>query len=364
MIAMSGGVDSSVAAMLLKRGGADVAGMFMKNWEDDDLDEGRCTAEADAADARRVAEMLGLEFHARNFSLEYWEGVFEAFLAELQAGRTPNPDVLCNREIKFRVFLDHARDLGATAMATGHYARRDERDGRYRLLKGRDPGKDQSYFLYMLDQEQLAAARFPVGELHKEELRRIAREAGLPTAAKKDSTGICFIGERNYDAFIERYLTGRPGEIRTVDGRIVGEHRGLIHYTLGQRRGLGIGGVAGFPEAPWYVVHKDLERNRLYVTQDESDPHLLSRELTADRLAWVAGAPPEPGRKVAAKIRYRQADQPCTIVELDGDRTRLRFDAPQRAVTPGQSVVLYDGEECLGGGIIVDGDRRIPEDAA
>ena len=363
MVAMSGGVDSSVTALLLKETGADVAGMFMKNWEDDDPVSG-CSAEADAADARAVAELLGIPFHARNFAPEYWDNVFEEFLAELNAGRTPNPDVLCNREIKFRVFLEHARDLGADVMATGHYVRSDRVDGRFRLLKGADPDKDQSYFLYMLDQDQLAHARFPVGELHKTELRGIADRAGLPTAAKKDSTGICFIGERDFDAFIDHYLRAEPGEIRTTGGRVIGTHKGLIHYTLGQRKGLGIGGVRGFPEAPWFVVHKDLVDNRLYVTQDPADPHLLSTRLTAGRLTWVAGAPPEPGRRLTAKVRYRQPDQDAVIETFDGDAMTVSFDDPQRAVTPGQSVVLYDGDECLGGGIIETSDRRIPETAA
>jgi tRNA-specific 2-thiouridylase len=363
MVAMSGGVDSSVTALLLKESGADVAGLFMKNWEEDDVASG-CSAEADAADARAVAELLGIPFHARNFAPEYWDNVFEEFLAELKAGRTPNPDVLCNREIKFKVFLEHARDLGADVMATGHYARRDEVDGRFRLLKGVDPDKDQSYFLYMLDQDQLAHARFPVGELKKTDLRGIAERAGLPTAAKKDSTGICFIGERDFDAFIANYLKSEPGEIRTTDGRVIGTHAGLIHYTLGQRKGLGIGGVRGFPEAPWFVVHKDLERNRLYVTQDPADPHLLSNRLTADRLTWIAGRPPASGRRVAAKIRYRQPDQTATIETLNQDRLELAFERPQRAVTPGQSVVLYDGDECLGGGIIRASDRCIPEKRA
>lgn len=362
MVAMSGGVDSSVAALLLKQQGADVAGLFMKNWEDDDV-EGACAAEEDASDARAVAELLGIPFHARNFALEYWESVFETFLAELRAGRTPNPDVLCNREIKFKVFLDHARDLGAEVMATGHYARRDEFDGRFRLLKGRDAGKDQSYFLYMLDQDQLAHARFPVGELQKTELRRIAADAGLPTAAKKDSTGICFIGERNFDGFIDRYLSSAPGEILTTAGRPIGRHRGLIHYTLGQRKGIGIGGLHGYPEAPWFVVHKDPGRNRLFVTQDPQDPHLLADRLHADRLTWVSGQPPRAGERVTARIRYRQPDQAATIETLEDGRMTLAFDQAQRAVTPGQSVVLYHGDECLGGGIIEWGNQRIPEAA-
>ena len=362
MVAMSGGVDSSVTALLLKESGADIAGLFMKNWEEDDLASG-CSAEEDAADARAVAELLGIPFHARNFAPEYWDQVFEEFLSELEAGRTPNPDVLCNREIKFKVFLEHAQDLGAGQMATGHYARRDEIDGRFRLLKGADPDKDQSYFLYMLDQQQLAHARFPVGELKKSELRKLARRAGLPTAAKKDSTGICFIGERNFDAFIDNYLKSHPGEILTPGGDRIGQHKGLIHYTLGQRRGLGIGGVRGYPDAPWFVIHKDLEGNRLFVTQDPQDRHLLSSRLIAGRLTWIAGAAPEPGRRVSAKIRYRQPDQDATLAELDfeHDSMSLVFEQPQRAVTPGQSVVLYDDVECLGGGIITDSDRRIPE---
>ena len=363
MVAMSGGVDSSVTALLLKRQGVETAGMFMKNWEEDDR-EGRCSAEADASDARTVAEILGIPFHARNFAPEYWESVFEEFLAELEAGRTPNPDVLCNREIKFKVFLEHARDLGAERMATGHYVRRDCSDSRYRLLKGRDGNKDQSYFLYMLDQEQLANACFPVGEMNKEALRRMAAEAGLPTAAKKDSTGICFIGERNFDRFIDRYLKGEPGEIRTTGNRVIGAHRGLMHYTLGQRHGLGVGGVRGFPEAPWFVVHKDLAENRLYVTQDPEDPHLLSTRLAAGRLNWIGGSAPLPGTRLTAKVRYRQPDQAITLSALGDGTITVDFDKPQRAVTPGQSVVIYDGEICLGGGIIESSNRQIPETAA
>ena len=362
MVAMSGGVDSSVTAWQLREAGESIAGLFMKNWEDDDLD-GACSAEEDAADARAVADMLGIPFHARNFAMEYWESVFEEFLSELQAGRTPNPDVLCNREIKFKVFLEHAHDLGADCMATGHYARRAQTDHGFALLKGVDPDKDQSYFLYMLDQHQLERARFPVGELHKSKLRTIAEQAGLPTAAKKDSTGICFIGERNFDAFIDRYLTGKPGDIMTTAGQRIGQHRGLIHYTLGQRRGLGIGGVRGFPDAPWYSVHKDLAGNVLYVTQDTMDPHLCSTELSAAKLTWISGQPPASDIRLQAKIRYRQQDQAVEIVELssEADRMVLRFEQAQRAVTPGQSVVLYDGDECLGGGIIHDSNRRIPQ---
>jgi len=351
MVALSGGVDSSVSALLLSDRGWSLAGMFMKNWEEDDR-LGACPAEQDAADAREVAARLGIDFHARNFSAEYWDLVFEEFLAEYRAGRTPNPDVLCNREIKFKTFLEHAEDLGADLIATGHYCRTEARDGVHRLLRGLDPDKDQSYFLYAVGHAQLARTLFPVGELHKEQVRATARERSLPVHDKKDSTGICFIGERDFRAFLAGYLPQQPGEIRTDDGALIGEHDGLAFYTLGQRKGLGIGGVRGQPEAPWFVLHKDLEENVLYVGQDHGHPWLQSVELCADSLAWVSGQPPDTGRRLAAKTRYRQADQPCTIAELDGDSLRLAFDEPQRAVTPGQSVVLYDGEECLGGGII------------
>ncbi|MDT8408483.1 MAG: tRNA 2-thiouridine(34) synthase MnmA, partial [Wenzhouxiangellaceae bacterium] len=272
--------------------------------------------------------------------------------------------VLCNREIKFKVFLEHARDLGADRMATGHYVRRDETSAGYRLLKGVDADKDQSYFLYMLDQSQLACACFPVGEMQKGDLRSLAAESGLPTASKKDSTGICFIGERNFDAFIDRYITSEAGEIRTVSQQLIGQHRGLIHYTLGQRRGLGIGGVRGFGEAPWFVVHKDLQNNRLFVTQDPNDEHLLSTRLTARRLTWISGQAPDLSRPLAARIRYRQRDQAVRIVSSDAQTMTLEFDRPQRAVTPGQSVVLYDDDVCLGGGIIESSNRRLPEDSA
>ncbi|AKS41786.1 tRNA-specific 2-thiouridylase MnmA [Wenzhouxiangella marina] len=361
MVALSGGVDSSVTAWLLKQQGHELAGMFMKNWEEDDAETG-CTAEEDAADARQVAELLGIPFHGRNFSTEYWEGVFEHFLAELRAGRTPNPDILCNREIKFKAFVEHAADLGATSIATGHYARRrDNADGSVSLLKGLDPGKDQSYFLHALTQEQLKLARFPLGELEKSEVRRLASEARLPVATKKDSTGICFIGERNFDAFIDRFLRAEAGEILSDEGKPIGRHRGLMHYTLGQRRGLDIGGLKDYPESPWYVAHKDLVNNRLIAVQDSQHPMLMSRQLEAQSMNWIRGTPPAPGQRVGAKVRYRQADQAATVVTTSEDRLSLRFDAPQRAVTPGQSVVLYDGDECLGGGVIESSDAWRPD---
>jgi len=360
MVAMSGGVDSSVCALLLKRSGRPILGMFMKNWEEDDPTAG-CGAEQDAADARAVAERLGIEFHARNLSAEYWEEVFECFLAELSAGRTPNPDILCNREIKFGTFIDHAADLGAERIATGHYAcchRR--RDGRAVLHKGADPGKDQSYFLYALSQEQLRRVEFPIGELNKSDVRHLAEQAGLPIANKKDSTGICFIGERNFNRFVDRYLPAEPGDIVNERGERVGRHRGLFHYTLGQRKGLQIGGLRDYPEAPWYVAVKDIERNCLVVVQDSQHRLLLSRRLEATELNWIAGESPPPGARLAAKIRYRQADQPCRLIACNDDRIVVEFEQAQRAATPGQSVVLYDGQECLGGGIIDRHDAPHP----
>lgn len=351
MVALSGGVDSAVSALLLGREGHPIAAMFMKNWEEDDR-HGACSAEADAADAQAVADALGIRLHRRNFSAEYWDHVFEDFLAEYRAGRTPNPDILCNREIKFKTFLEHASDLGAEFIATGHYVRSDRLDGRHRLLKGLDPGKDQSYFLYTIGQAQLARTLFPVGELLKPEVRRLAAEARLPVHDKKDSTGICFIGERNFREFLAEYIPPAPGLVRTPEGTIIGEHAGLAFYTLGQRQGLGIGGVRGFPEEPWYVLHKDEDENVLYVGQGHDHPWLRSGTLLASRLAWVSGEAPPAGRRLRAKVRYRQADQACTVREIAGDRLVLDFDEPQRAVTPGQSVVLYDGEECLGGGVI------------
>jgi tRNA-specific 2-thiouridylase len=351
LVAMSGGVDSSVSALLLQRSGHALAGMFMKNWEEDDR-LGACTAATDAADAQAVADRLGIALHRRNFAAEYWDHVFEDFLAEYRAGRTPNPDILCNREIKFKTFLEHAIDLGAKRIATGHYVQSDRRDGVYRLLRGRDPGKDQSYFLYTLGQNQLARTVFPVGGLLKPAVRAAAAAAGLPVHAKKDSTGICFIGERNFREFLGGYIPPTPGAIRTPAGQLLGEHDGLAYHTLGQRQGLGIGGVRGTADAPWYVLHKDPNTNVLYVGQGHDHPWLFCRRLRASRLSWVAGQAPAAGSRLTARVRYRQADQDCRIAAIDPAGMELEFDLPQRAVTPGQSVVLYDGEACLGGGII------------
>jgi len=325
--------------------------MFMKNWEEDDR-FGACPAEQDAADAQAVADTLGVSLHRRNFSAEYWDYVFENFLAEYRAGRTPNPDILCNREIKFKTFLDHARDLGAEHIATGHYARTDEHQGRHRLLRGKDINKDQSYFLYTLGQEQLACTEFPVGELEKPRVREMASQAGLLTHDKKDSTGICFIGERNFRDFLGEYIDSEPGEIRTDQEQVIGEHQGLMFHTLGQRQGLGIGGVRGHDDAPWYVLHKDLSNNVLYVGQQHDHPWMMSDVLKASQLSWVSGHPPAPGTRIQAQVRYRQGAQDCVLAEVGADEITVQFSTLQRAVTPGQSVVLYDGQECLGGGII------------
>jgi tRNA-specific 2-thiouridylase len=351
IVGLSGGVDSSVAAVLLQQQGYHVEGMFMKNWEEDDS-EGYCSAAEDLADARSVSESLGLTLHAVNFSAEYWDRVFSYFLQEYGAGRTPNPDILCNREIKFKAFLDHSLNLGADRIATGHYARVACRDGEYRLLKGRDAGKDQSYFLYTLGQYQLSRSLFPVGELEKPVVRQIAEEHRLVTYDKKDSTGICFIGERDFRDFLSRYLPAQPGEIHTPEGQVIGHHSGLMYYTLGQRQGLGIGGVAGSSDEPWYVVGKDMEHNVLLAAQGHDHPLLFSRSLKASQLSWVDGKGPAAPYRCTAKTRYRQADQACLITRLEADICEVEFEQPQRAVTPGQSVVFYDGEICLGGGVI------------
>jgi tRNA-specific 2-thiouridylase len=347
VVGMSGGVDSSVAALLLKRQGYEVVGLFMKNWEDDDTDE-YCSTRQDFIDAAAAADVIGVELEAVNFAAEYKDRVFAEFLREYSAGRTPNPDVLCNAEIKFRAFLDHAMRLGAAKIATGHYARVAETDGRFHLLRGLDSGKDQSYFLHRLTQEQLSRAMFPVGELKKSEVRRLALEAGLPNHAKKDSTGICFIGERPFREFLNRYLPKAPGPMVDDEGHVVGEHIGLAFYTIGQRKGIGLGGAG----EPWYVASKDLAANKLVVVQGHDHPLLMKRALSAGDATWIAGAPPRPGSDHSAKTRYRQADAPCTLSAVQENEIRVDFPMPQWAVTPGQSVVLYDAEVCLGGGVI------------
>ena len=354
VLGMSGGVDSSVAAWLLKQQGYEVIGLFMKNWEDDDDDE-YCSTRQDWIDAASVADVVGVDIEAVNFAGEYKDRVFAEFLREYEAGRTPNPDVLCNAEIKFKAFLDHAMELGADHIATGHYARVRERDGRFELLKAVDASKDQSYFLHRLNQAQLSRTLFPLGEIHKTEIRRIAEELKLPNARKKDSTGICFIGERPFREFLNRYLSFKPGPMKTADGDVVGEHVGLSFYTLGQRKGIGLGGSSKHRDAdgnhePWYVARKDVATNTLYVVQGHDHPWLLSPALEAGQLSWVAGHPPADGL-LHAKTRYRQADVPCALRTV-ADRMKLQFDQAQWAVTPGQSAVLYDGEVCLGGGII------------
>jgi len=357
VVGLSGGVDSAVTAHLLKQQGHEVVGIFMKNWEDDD-DSEFCSSRQDFLDAASVADVLGIEIEHVNFASDYKDRVFAEFLREYQAGRTPNPDVLCNAEIKFKAFLDHALRLGAEKIATGHYARVRERNGQVELLKGLDPLKDQSYFLHRLNQAQLAKTLFPLGELPKTEVRRIAAEIKLPNAKKKDSTGICFIGERPFREFLNRYLSNQPGPIQDDRGRTLGEHVGLSFYTLGQRKGIGIGGLkekgaprGGGDHAAWFVARKDLDTNTLYVVQGHEHPWLLSHTLVADDLSWVAGSAPPLGAH-AAKTRYRQADAACHIDRVDARQVQLSFSAPQWAVTPGQSAVLYDGEVCLGGGVI------------
>jgi tRNA-uridine 2-sulfurtransferase len=347
VVGMSGGVDSSVAAWLLKEQGFEVTGLFMKNWEDDD-DEEYCTSRQDLVDAVSVADLIGIDIEAVNFSAEYKERVFANFLAEYRAGRTPNPDVLCNAEIKFKAFLDHALGLGAEFIATGHYAQVREADGLFQLLKAEDGTKDQSYFLYRLNQSQLSRTLFPLGKMFKRDVRALAARLGLPNHDKKDSTGICFIGERPFREFLSRYLPPEPGDIVTPEGRQVGRHAGLMYYTIGQRQGLGIGGEG----QPWYVAAKELEANRLIVVQGHDHAALYSSELIAESASWVSGSPPHTHWVYGAKTRYRQKDAPCEVERVECDRFEIRFAEPQWAPTPGQSVVVYESRVCLGGGII------------
>jgi len=350
VLGISGGVDSAVAAALLKDAGHDVHALFMRNWDEDE--DGYCTAAADLQDARKVCDELGIPLHTVSFASEYRERVFAHFLAELRAGRTPNPDVACNREIKFGVCFEHARRLGADWFATGHYARSAVVAGEPRLLRAADRGKDQTYFLHTVPGDLLARTLFPIGDLAKIEVRRIAHERALPVHGKRDSTGICFIGERPFAEFLAQYLPAQPGTIEATDGRLLGRHRGLMYYTLGQRQGLALGGVRGAAEAPWYVAAKDLERNVLVVTQRHDDPRLMSRAFATEPAHWIAGTAPAREFACTVKTRYRQPDQACAVAIGDDGRGRVRTAAPQRAVTPGQSAVFYDGEACLGGGVI------------
>lgn len=347
VVGMSGGVDSSVTAYLLKEQGYDVVGVFMKNWEEKD-ENGTCTSESDWRDVRDVCDIIGIPYYSVNFAKEYWDRVFTYFLKEYRAGRTPNPDVLCNREIKFKAFLDFAMQLGACKMATGHFVRTNEKGD---LLKGTDPNKDQSYFLYMVHREQLKKAMFPVGGMTKQEVRAIAAKAGLPVSDKKDSTGVCFIGERNFKKFLSGYLPAQPGDMVDPEGHTVGKHDGLMYYTLGQRRGLGIGGCGD--GRSWFVIGKDLEKNRLLVAQGEDHPMLYSEVCLADDVTWVGDAPANIGEtfRCTARYRYRQPDQEVEVTVKEG-QLEIRSLEPQRAVTPGQSAVLYDGDRCLGGGIV------------
>ncbi|HEV2333646.1 MAG TPA: tRNA 2-thiouridine(34) synthase MnmA [Gammaproteobacteria bacterium] len=350
IVGLSGGVDSAVAALLLQRAGHEVEGLFMDNWEDGE-DETYCTAAEDFQDARQVCDTLGIPLHRVNFAAEYRARVFRHFLDGYAKGATPNPDVLCNSEIKFKAFLDHALRLGAARIATGHYARLEHDGGMVKLMKAKDTGKDQSYFLHAVPQAALAKALFPLGELVKTDVRALAREAGFANHAKKDSTGICFIGERRFSEFLGKYLPAQPGDIESGDGRVLGRHQGLMYYTLGQRSGIGIGGRQDAEESPWYVADKDLKRNVLVVVQGHENPRLMHAALTATDLHWVSGTAPVAPLHCAAKARYRQADQACRLApDGDGNWT-ARFDRPQRAITPGQYAVFYAGEECLGGGV-------------
>ena len=351
IVGISGGVDSSVAAYLLKQQGYTVQGLFMKNWEEDDTQD-YCSATEDLKDAQAVCDKLEIPLHTANFSSEYWNNVFEDFLAEYKAGRTPNPDILCNREIKFKVFLEHAERLGADAIATGHYVRSAQAHDQWQLVRGIDTNKDQSYFLYTLGQQQLARSLFPVGELQKPQVREIAEQQGFVTHDKKDSTGICFIGERPFREFLSQFIPAQQGDIVTSAGDIVGQHQGVMYYTLGQRKGLQIGGLKQGSGEAWFVVGKDVKQNQLIVGQGHDHPMLFSQHVTANQLSWVAGDAPRLPYRCTAKTRYRQQDQACTVTEISDQGYQIHFDQPQRAVTPGQSIVFYENDVCLGGGII------------
>lgn len=352
IIGMSGGVDSSVSAYLLKQQGFIVEGLFMKNWEEDDNDD-YCAAAEDLKDAQDVADKLGIELHTINFAAEYWDNVFEHFLEEYKAGRTPNPDIMCNKEIKFKAFLEFAaEELGADYIATGHYVQRQYVDGHWKMIRGHDNNKDQTYFLYTLNEKHVSQTLFPIGHLEKSRVREIAKENGLITHDKKDSTGICFIGERKFKDFLARYLPAQPGVIRTAEGEIIGEHQGLMYHTLGQRKGLLIGGKKDHGDSPWYVVDKDVENNELIVGQGADHPRLYSEGLIANQLHWVDETGPQDGTRCAVKTRYRQQDIPCTLSREVNGQIKVVFDSPQKAVTPGQSAVFYQDEQCLGGGVI------------
>ncbi|MEX2576889.1 MAG: tRNA 2-thiouridine(34) synthase MnmA [Halofilum sp. (in: g-proteobacteria)] len=353
VVGISGGVDSAVAALELLEHGHRVTGLFMKNWDDPD-DPGHCSVPHDLAAARGVCEQLGISLQQVDFTAEYWHRVFEHFLAEYAAGRTPNPDILCNREIKFGAFLEHARELGADAIATGHYARVEHAGDGPRLLRGRDPGKDQSYFLHAIDGQALAYTRFPLGDMTKAEVRERARAAGLANHDRPDSTGICFIGERHFREFLSTYLPAQPGPIETPEGERVGEHAGLMYYTLGQRQGLGIGGGAGLPGQPWYVLAKDLARNVLIVGQGHDHPWLQAKGLCTETAHWLSPTPPRLPCTAEIQVRYRQRPVPCRLEAADHRGLQVHFDQPIRAVTPGQSAVFYQAQHCLGGAIIAD----------
>ena len=351
IVGMSGGVDSSVSALLLQQQGFEVEGLFMKNWEEDDTEE-YCSASVDLADAQQVCDKLNIPLHTVNFSSEYWDQVFEYFLQEYRSGRTPNPDIMCNREIKFKAFLEHAQSLGAQRIATGHYVRSRKQNHETQLLKGSDADKDQSYFLYALNQHQISHALFPVGDLEKGKVRRLAETHKFLVFDKKDSTGICFIGERKFKDFLQRFIPAQPGIIESIDGKPLGEHSGLMYYTIGQRQGLGIGGTTDGSESPWYVVEKQLATNTLVVAQGHHHPLLYNSSCSIGELHWISRPEIELPYACSAKIRYRQQDEACNIISIDGSTAVVEFEHPQRAITPGQALVFYQRDICLGGGTI------------